>query len=61
MAGFIHVLVTTEIRNPVLFIAKIKALQYDSIAASYTLSFRAKGHIERIVPLKNKVYLEVSQ
>lgn len=56
LAGLIHVLVTTGIRNSELCNATIKDLQYDSIAASYTLSFRAKGNKQRIVPIKNKVY-----
>jgi integrase/recombinase XerD len=56
LAGLIHVLVTSGMRNAELCNAKVKDLQYDSISESYTLSFEAKGGKQRIVPIKNKVY-----
>lgn len=56
LAGLIHVLVTSGMRNGELCNAKVKDLQYDSISESYTLSFEAKGGKQRTVPIKNKVY-----
>jgi integrase/recombinase XerD len=56
LAGLIHVLVTTGMRNAELCNVKVKDLQYDSISESYILSFKAKGGKQRVVPIKNKVY-----